>query len=96
MTAAPQAWASIVGVAAPLVASAALVVSGLVLLSSRRPAVALPVLLDLLLAAGALRLTADLSWSAVTTAAVVVLVRKLATVGIAAGRSAADDGTRSR
>ena len=38
---------------------------------------ALPVLLDLLLAAGLLRLTQDGTWRALTTAALVVGVRKL-------------------
>jgi len=38
---------------------------------------ALPVLLDLLLAAGLLRLTQDGTWRAPSTAALVVVVRKL-------------------
>ena len=78
--------AGTVDTAAALVGAAALVVSGLVLASSRRPAAALAVLLDLLLAAGLLRLSADAAWSAVGSAALVVLIRKVAGLGLGAGR----------
>ena len=72
----------------PLVVAAALLVSGLVLLVTRRVGVSLPVLLDLLLTAGLLRLSASASWQAIASAAAIVVVRKLATLGIAAARRA--------
>jgi hypothetical protein len=90
-----QTWAGLVAALAPMIALAAVVVAGLVLASTRRPTVALPVLLDLLLAAGLLRLTADLQWDAIASAALVVVIRKLASVGIAAGRTvSASTGSR--
>lgn len=82
-----QAWAGFVAALAPMIVLATLVVAGLVLASTRRPTLARPVLLDLLLAAGLLRLTADLRWDAVASASLVVVIRKLASVGIAAGRT---------
>lgn len=75
-----------IGVLSTVVAGAGLVVAGLVLVSARSPATALAVLLDLLLAAGLLRLTADLGPTAIVSAALVVVVRKVAGLGIAAGR----------
>ena len=78
----------VVDALAPVVVAAALVVSGLSLLVTRRIGTALPVLLDLLLAAGLLRLSATASWQAVGSAAAIVLVRKLATLGISATRRA--------
>jgi hypothetical protein len=72
----------------PVVVAAALAVSALTLLSTRRIATALPVLLDLLLAAGLLRLSATASWQAIASAAAIVLIRKLATLGITAARKA--------
>ena len=71
-----------------LVVVAALLVSGLVLLVTRKVPAALPVLLDLLLAAGLLRLSATASWQAIGSAGAIVVVRKLATLGIAAARRA--------
>ena len=96
MTSVAQAWAGLVAALAPLIAIAALVVAGLVLASTRRPAVALPVLLDLLLAAGLLRLTADLRWDAIGSAALVVIIRKVAGIGIAAARTTRAAGAGSR
>ena len=72
----------------PAVIAAALLVAALVLLVTRKVAAALPVLLDLLLAAGLLRLSATASWQAIASAAGIVVVRKLATLGIAAARRA--------
>ena len=72
----------------PVVVAAALLVAGLVLLATRQVAVALPVLLDLLLVAGLLRLSATGSWQAIASAAAIVVVRKLATLGIGAARRA--------
>jgi hypothetical protein len=81
-----HAVAGTVTAVAPLVVAAALVVSGLVLASARSPATALAVLLDLLLAAGLLRLSADAAPGAIASAALVVVIRKVAGLGLAAGR----------
>jgi hypothetical protein len=84
-----MSWLSaLVASLVPLVIAAALAVSALTLLSTRRIATALPVLLDLLLAAGLLRLSATASWQAIASAAAIVLIRKLATLGITAARKA--------
>ena len=72
----------------PLVVLAAIVVAGLVLVTTRNPYVALPVLLDFLLAAGLLRLSATASWGAIGGAALVIAIRKVAGIGIRAGRRA--------
>ncbi len=48
-----------------------------VLLRTREVGQALPVLLEFLMAAGLLRLTHDVSWRALATAALIVGVRKL-------------------
>ncbi len=79
---------AVVAAVVPLVVAAALVLSALALVVTRRVGVALPILLDLLLAAGLLRLSATGSWQAIASAAAIVVVRKLATLGIAAGRRA--------
>lgn len=84
MTLLPGLVASLV----PLVVAAALLSSGLALLVTRRVGVALPVLLDLLLAAGLMRLSATATWQAIGSAAAIVVIRKLATLGIAAARRA--------
>ena len=65
--------------------AAALVLAALALLATRQMAVALPVLLDLLLVAGLLRLEATASWEAIGAAGAIVLIRKLATFGITSG-----------
>ncbi|HYY11896.1 MAG TPA: hypothetical protein VE781_13225 [Kineosporiaceae bacterium] len=80
--------AALVAGLVPLVVAAALLLSALALLTTRSLGAALPVLLDLLLAAGLLRLSATGSWQAIGSAAAIVLVRKLATLGIAAARRA--------
>ena len=67
---------------AALVLMAAFVVSGLVLMATRTVVPALAVFLDLMMAAGLLRLgTAD-TWGAIGTAAAVVMVRKVAVAGL--------------
>lgn len=53
-----------------------------VLLRTRQVQLSLGVLLDFLLAAGLLRLSHDASGQAVATAAMTVLIRKLATFGL--------------
>jgi hypothetical protein len=73
---------------------AALVAGALVLVRTRRPAAALPVLLDLLLAAGLLRLAGDPDWRAIATAAAIVFLRRLIGIGLRAGaRSWSAGGT---
>ena len=62
-----------------LALSAAAVVAGLVIaLWSRQASSAVGALLELLMAAGLLRLTTDASWSALGTAASFVAIRTLA------------------
>jgi hypothetical protein len=63
------------------VASAAVVVGVLVYLTTLRVRVALMVVLDLLLAAALLRLTAADAWGPTAVVAAVVLVRQLAVTG---------------
>src|SRR4051794_31841158 len=79
---------AVVAALVPVVVAAALLVAGLVLLVTRQVATALPVLLDLLLAAGLLRLSATASWQAIASAAAIVLLRKLVALGLAAARRA--------
>jgi hypothetical protein len=79
---------AVVAAVVPLVVAAALVLSALALVVTRRVGVALPILLDLLLAAGLLRLSATGSWQAIASAAAIVVIRKLATLGISVGRRA--------
>ena len=82
MTAALQIAA---GTLALLVTALALI-SGLVaLLATRRPAAALPVFLDLLVAAGLLRLVGEPGWPALATAATIVLLRRLIGFGLRTG-----------
>jgi len=68
--------------AGDLVAAAAVLIGLLVLAVTRSVRTALPVLLDLLLAAGLLRLSADLGWGAIAGAAAIVLIRKLVSFGL--------------
>ncbi|WP_432484523.1 hypothetical protein [Kineococcus esterisolvens] len=70
------------------VAATALVAAVAVLLRTRRPALALGVGLDLLLAAGLLRLSADQTWRQLATAATVVALRCLTTRGSRTGAAA--------
>jgi hypothetical protein len=79
---------ALVAALVPVVVAAGLALSALTLLSTRRVTTALPVLLDLLLAAGLLRLSATASWQAIASAAAIVVIRKLATLGITAARRA--------
>jgi hypothetical protein len=70
------------------VGALALVAGAVTLAATRRPALALGVLLDLLLAAGLLRLAAEPTWTSLATAAAVVLLRRLIGVGLRAGSRA--------
>lgn len=82
---------SVLEAAATLVGAAALLFGGLALLITRSVRAALPVFLDLLLAAGLLRLAMADTWQAIASAAFVVGIRKLVVMGLAdrapAGRS---------
>ncbi|SNS76445.1 Protein of unknown function [Geodermatophilus saharensis] len=73
------------GLLAVGVGGLALVAGAVTLASTRRPALALGVFLDLLLAAGLLRLAAEPTWTSLGTAAAVVLLRRLIGVGLRAG-----------
>ncbi len=63
----------------------ALVAAALTLAVTRRPALALSVLLDLLLAAGLLRLAGDPGWASIATAASIVVLRRVIGFGLRAG-----------
>jgi hypothetical protein len=87
---------------AELVADASWVVAGTGLLlavavcaSTGRLMVAIPVLLDMLLAAGLLRLGADAPWSSIATAATIVVLRKVVVAGIRESTVAAAAFSRS-
>ena len=77
-----MAWA---GDLAIVVAAAGIVIGFLALLVTRRLAVALPTTLELFMAAGLLRLSAEATWSALSTAGGIVLLRKLIVVGVRQG-----------
>ena len=61
-----------------VIAAAGVVLAGAVLVRTRQLTSALPVLLDLLLAAGVLRLSAAAPWQTIMVTAVVVVLRKAA------------------
>ncbi len=61
------------------VGAAAVVVGAVALAATRDLRAALPLMLDLLLAAGLLRLAASSTWTAIVTAAGLVLIRKVVT-----------------
>ena len=82
MTAALEAVAGTLALAV----TAAALLAGLVALgTTRRPAAALPVFLDLLVAAGLLRLVGEPTWQALVTAAAIVLLRRLIGFGLRTG-----------
>lgn len=68
-----------------LIAGAGIVLGTACLVVFRRPALALHVLLDLLLAAGLVRLTSDAEWSVIAVTAAVVLLRHLLTRTLMSG-----------
>lgn len=72
---------------------AALLAGALALAVTRHPMAALGVLLDLLLAAGLLRLAGAPSWGAVATAAAIVGLRRLIGAGLHAGARGWSGGT---
>ena len=79
------ALTDVTGPLATAVAAAALAAGALTLAATGRPATALAVLLDLLLAAGLLRLVGDPGWQAIATAAAIVVTRRLIGAGLRAG-----------
>lgn len=87
---------ALAAVLVPLVVTGALVTSALTFVVTRQFGTALPVLLDLLLAAGLIRLSATASWAAIGSAAVVVILRRVLTLGLSQARTAAQPtSTRS-
>lgn len=68
-----------------LVAGAGIVLGTATLVVFRRPALSLHVLLDLLLAAGLLRLSADAGWPVIAVTAAVVVLRRLLTFSLLSG-----------
>lgn len=85
-----SALASLVAVVFPLVVAGALLIGALALARTKRTSTALGVVLDLFLVVGLLRLSATASWQAILTAASIVVIRKLVTLGLARGRAALD------
>ena len=73
------------GLLALAVSALALGAGTVALVATRRPALALGVFLDLLLAAGLLRLAAEQTWTSLGTAAAIVLLRRLIGAGLRAG-----------
>lgn len=71
--------------AAALTVLLGVLAGAVVLVTARRPALALGLLTDFLLAAGLLRLAVARDWSAVAAAAGIVLVRHLVMAGVRAG-----------
>ena len=70
-----------------LVVAAAIALGGFVSLRSRSPAVGLTVLLDLLTAAGLLRLAIDPVWPRAAAAGAVLSIRHLVTSGLSGAKS---------
>jgi hypothetical protein len=73
---------SVVGAAALLVVAASVVAGGIVLLRTRSLRQALPVVLDLLPAAGLLRLAAAPTWTGLAVTAIVIALRRLVSAGV--------------
>jgi Protein of unknown function (DUF1622) len=71
-----------IGAAGLATIAAAILAGALVLLRTRSLGQALPVLLDLLIAAGLLRLAAVPTWSGLAVTAIVIGLRRLITAGI--------------
>lgn len=67
------------------ITAAGLLAASVVLAATRRPQLALEVLLDFLLAAGLLRLTGHPDWATLGTAAAIVALRRLVGFGLLGG-----------
>jgi hypothetical protein len=72
----------VIGVAALLAVAAAILAGALVLVCTRSLRQALPVLLDLLTAAGLLHLAETRTWAALAVTAIVIALRRLVTSGL--------------
>ena len=81
----PGVLLALTGLMAQLLSGAALVAGALTLAATRKPALALSVFLDLLTAAGLLRLVGDPSLQVIATAAVIVGLRHLISLGLRIG-----------
>ncbi|WP_205347111.1 hypothetical protein [Pseudonocardia broussonetiae] len=79
----------LVDAAAFLVVAAALVSAAVVLIRTRDGRRALPVLLDLLTAAGLIRLAGPPSWPVLATTAIVIVLRRLLTAGLRSASASA-------
>ena len=77
--------AAIIGPAALAITALALVCGALALARTRRPALALGVFLDLLVAAGLLRLSGRPDWQTIATAAALLVIRRLIGFGLRTG-----------
>ncbi len=82
---------AVLAATANVVAASGVVTAALVFLRSRDVLLALKVLLDLLLAAGLLRLAAQPSWAQIAAAAVIVAIRKFALFGFVRAHSSVAD-----
>ena len=76
---------AIVGTAALAITAGGLVAAAVTLGATRRPMLALKVLLDFLLAAGLLRLTGRPDWPVLAGAAGVIVLRRIVGFGLRAG-----------
>lgn len=74
--------ADVVSPASWLIATTGVLLAAAVLATTRRLIVAVSLLLDMLLAAGLLRLGADAPWSSIATAAGIVVLRKAVVASI--------------
>ena len=83
-----DAMTTVATTAALLITAAARVAAGMSFARTRSLRQALPVLLDLLTAAGLLRLAAAPSWSALTVTTLIIGLRRLVTAGVRTAESA--------
>lgn len=74
--------ADVIAPASFAVAGLGLVLAALAFAATGRLMATLPLLLDMLLAAGLLRLSAEAPWPAIATAATIVGIRKLVATGL--------------
>ena len=86
---------TILDTAALAVTAAGILAAAVALLVTRRPRAALPVLLDLLTAAGLLRLAGTPHWGQLASAAAVVALRHLILLGLQPAHPGDDDRLRA-
>lgn len=77
----------LLGMAALLVTAGGLAVAAVVLTSTRRLSIALPVLLEFLTAAGLIRLAAQPTWTSLLMAGGIVALRRLILLGLHPARA---------